>query len=83
MDAAPVSEGGERIPVARDCLGAFRSLGAALEYVVRPVHGEVVGEQEDLFLIVPRPVTGQNSCRAPDLGFYPRRSCSFASSTCS
>ena len=28
-------------------------------------------------------VACQNSCRAPDLGFYPRRSCSFASSTCS
>jgi hypothetical protein len=29
------------------------------------------------------PVACQNSCRAPDLGFYPRRTCSFASSTCS
>jgi hypothetical protein len=26
-------------------------------------------------------VACQNSCRAPDLGFYPRRSCSFASSS--
>jgi hypothetical protein len=28
-------------------------------------------------------VACHNSCRAPDLCFYPRRSCSFASSTCS
>jgi hypothetical protein len=33
--------------------------------------------------VVKIPVACQNSCRAPDLGFYPRRSCSFASSTCS
>ena len=30
-----------------------------------------------------RPVACQNSCRASDLGFYPRHSCSFASSICS
>ena len=30
-----------------------------------------------------RPVACQNSGRAPDLGFYPWRSCLFASSTCS
>jgi hypothetical protein len=29
-----------------------------------------------------QPVVCQNSIRAPDLGFYPRRSCSFASSIC-
>ncbi len=29
------------------------------------------------------PVACQNSTKAPDLGFYPRRSCSFASSICS
>jgi hypothetical protein len=29
------------------------------------------------------PVVCQNSTKAPDLGFYPRRSCSFASFICS
>ena len=38
---------------------------------------------EKLEVIRPRPVACQNSCRASDLGVYPRRSCAFASSTCS
>jgi len=29
------------------------------------------------------PVACQNPCRASDLGFYPQRSCSFASPVCS
>jgi len=33
--------------------------------------------------IADTPVACQNSSKAPDLGFYPRCSCSFVSSTCS
>ena len=34
--------------------GAWR-LRSALADIIRPVHGEVAGEQEDLFLVVPQP----------------------------
>ena len=54
-DAAPAGEGGERVPVAGDGLVALGGFRAALGDVVRPVHGEVAGEQEDLFLVVAQP----------------------------
>ena len=44
-----------RVPVAGHGLVALGGLGAALGYVVRPVHGEVAGEQEDLLLVVAQP----------------------------
>ena len=52
---APAGEGGQGVPVAGDGLVALGGLGAALGDVVRPVHGEVAGEQEDLLLVVPQP----------------------------
>ena len=54
-DAAPAGEGGEGVPVARDGLVAFRGFRAALGDVVRPVHGEVAGEREDLLFAVAQP----------------------------
>jgi hypothetical protein len=38
------------MPVAGDGLVALGGFGAAFRDVGRPVHGEVAGEQEDLFL---------------------------------
>src|SRR5579863_770068 len=43
------------VPVAGDGLVALGGLGAALGDVGRPVHGEVAGEQEDLFLVLAQP----------------------------
>jgi hypothetical protein len=43
------------MPVARDGLVALGCLGAALGDIVRPVHGEVAGEQEDLFPVLAQP----------------------------
>ena len=43
------------MPVARDGLVPLGGFGAALGDVGRPVHGEVAGEQEDLFLVVAQP----------------------------
>jgi hypothetical protein len=37
------------MPVPGDGLMAFRCFGAALADIVRPAHGEVTGEQENLF----------------------------------
>jgi hypothetical protein len=51
-DTAPAGEGGEGVPVAGDCLVALGGFRAALRDIVRPVHGEVAGEQEDLLLVV-------------------------------
>ena len=46
--AAPAGEGGQGMPVAGDCLMPFRGFRAAFGDIVRPAHGEVAGEQEDL-----------------------------------
>ena len=43
------------VPVAGDGLVALGGFGAALGDVVRPVHGEVAGEQEDLLLVLAQP----------------------------
>jgi hypothetical protein len=43
------------MPVARDSLMAFRCFRAALGDVIGPAHGEVAGEQEDLFLVLSQP----------------------------
>src|SRR5262249_32895729 len=52
---APAGEGGKRVPGAGHRLVALGWLGAGLGDVVRPVDGEVAGEQEDLFLVVAQP----------------------------
>jgi hypothetical protein len=43
------------VPVAGHGLVALRGFRAALGHVIRPAHGEVPGEQEDLFLVVAQP----------------------------
>jgi hypothetical protein len=43
------------MPVARDGLRALGCFRAALGHIVRPAHGEVAGEQEDLFPVVAQP----------------------------
>jgi hypothetical protein len=43
------------MPVAGDGLVAFGGFGSALADVVRPIHGKVAGEQEDLLLVVTQP----------------------------
>jgi len=52
---APAGEGGEGVPVAGDGLVALGGFGSALEDIIRPVHGEVAGEKEDLLLVVAQP----------------------------
>src|SRR5262249_31452694 len=52
---APAGERGEGMPVARDGLVPLSGLGALLGDVVRPVHGEVAGEQEDLLFVLAQP----------------------------
>ncbi len=54
-DAAPAGERGEGMPVARDGLMALGCFRAALGHIIRPAHGEVAGEQEDLFPVVAQP----------------------------
>jgi len=43
------------MPVARDGLVPLNGLDALLGDVVRPVHGEVAGEQEDLLFVLAQP----------------------------
>ena len=43
------------MPVAGDGLVPFRCFGAALGDIVRPAHGEVAGEQEDLLPVLFQP----------------------------
>ena len=54
-EPAPAGERGQGVPVAGDGLVAPGGFCAALADVVRPVHVEVAGEQQDLFLVVPQP----------------------------
>ena len=54
-DPAPAGEGGQGMPVAGDGLVPLGGFGAALADIVRPAHGEIAGEQEDLFLVVAQP----------------------------
>ena len=54
--AAPAAEGGQGMPVTGHCLVPFRGFRSALRDVICPAHGEVSGEQEDLFLVFAQPV---------------------------
>ena len=54
-DAAPAGEGRKGVPVPGDGLVALGAFRAALGDIVRPVHGEITGEQEDLFLVAAQP----------------------------
>src|SRR5262245_23370370 len=54
-DAAPAGEGAVGVPVSGDCLVPFGGLDGLLGAVVRPVDGELGGEQPDLFLVIAQP----------------------------
>ena len=54
-DAAPAGEGGQGMPVAGDGLMALGGFRAALGTLFVQLHGEVPGEQEDLFPVVAQP----------------------------
>jgi hypothetical protein len=49
------AEGSERVPVAGDGLMAPGCRGPAFADVIRPAHGELAGEQEDLLLMASQP----------------------------
>src|SRR5215472_3213999 len=53
------------MPVAGDGLVSPGGLGPALGDVVRPVHAELAGEQEDLFLVVAQPGAGRVAGMVP------------------
>ena len=51
--------------------------------VDRKAAGKYITAAQAAGMVPGGPVACQNSCRASDLGFSPRHSCSFASSICS
>ena len=54
-DAAPAGEGPVGVPVAGDGLVPLGGFDGLLGAVIRPVHGELGGEEPDLLVVVAQP----------------------------